>query len=59
MTGLTGNEQLADAVGRERVVMMEFHDDDAARGYVGNQGHLAGEALRAGAAHVNLRLMAG
>lgn len=48
-----------DAVGGERVVVMEFPDVDAARGYVTSQAYLAGKALRTGAAHVNLRLIAG
>ena len=48
-----------DALGGERVVVMEFPDADAARGYVASNAYVAGKALRAGAAHVNLRLIAG
>lgn len=52
-------EAPADAVGGERVVVMEFPDADAARAYVESDAYRAGKALRTGAAHVNLRLIAG
>lgn len=43
----------------ERVVVMEFPDAAAARGYVESDGYKAGKALRMGAAQVSLRLIAG
>jgi uncharacterized protein (DUF1330 family) len=53
-------EQLeGDGVADERVVVMEFPDADAARAYVGSDAYQAGKALRAGAAQVDLRLIAG
>jgi uncharacterized protein (DUF1330 family) len=53
-------EQLeGDGAADERVVVMEFPDAAAARAYVESDGYTAGKALRAGAAQVNLRLIAG
>lgn len=52
-------EAPGDAIGGERVVVMEFPDADAARGYVTSDAYRAGKALRNGAAHVSLRLIAG
>jgi uncharacterized protein (DUF1330 family) len=53
-------EQLeGDAVADERVVVMEFPDAAAARGYLKSDGYRAGKALRLGAARVDLRLIVG
>ncbi len=52
-------EAPADAIGGERIVVVEFPDMDAARAYLGSEAYRAGKALRVGAADVNIRLIAG
>jgi len=47
-----------DAPAGERVVVLEFPDESAARGYVDSAEYRAGKAHREGAGTVNLRLVA-
>jgi len=52
-------EAPSDAIGGERIVILEFPDADAARGYVESDAYRAGKDLRRTAAHVSLRLIVG